>query len=85
MDIEPRLEVFESHLKNFFMLKIGSTWNAASAANSISKLNSHTDSRGQVPWMEVQACMQQHGNNSVPACVAKHARNLTESYYTWNP
>lgn len=68
-------------LKKLFHDKIGSSWLAATAPNSNSKL---ITGRGVLPWEEVARVMRQPGNDSVAAFVSSTVKRLTPNYYVWN-
>ena len=61
---------------------VGSTWDAATQPNTVSKLG--ISGRQIPPWEEVENVMTRTGKDSVPAFVARHARELTSTYYSFN-
>ncbi len=72
-----------ARLKSWFGQVVGCDWATATVANSNSKLGI---TRGQLPWVEVETVMTQTGpETATPGFVAKHARNLTSSFYAWVP
>ena len=61
---------------------VGRTWSTATARNTVSRLGI---TRGVAPWDEMARSMSQTGGNSVPSFVARHARNLTRGFFTFDP
>lgn len=72
-----------ARMKSFLVANIGHDWATATAANVVSKLG--IDARGDVPWNEVRTTMTQHGNDATPAFVARHVRNLSNSFFAFSP
>eukprot|EP00965_Chrysotila_dentata_P065868 2182013-Pleurochrysis_carterae.AAC.1 len=68
-------------LKNLLLNRIGRKWATATRSNTQSTLGL---TRGQVPWKEVSDAMSQSGSDtSTHAFVARHVRNLTNTYYSF--
>lgn len=67
-------------MKAWLMKHVGADWHEATSPNSNSKLGMQ---RARVPWDEMREAMNQRGQQSVTAFVAKHVRGLTSSYYSF--
>ena len=77
-DITSNVESLKAHLNRL----VGSTWDAATQPNAVSKLG--IASRPSPPWEEVVDVMTRTGKDSVPAFVARHVRDLTSTFYSFN-
>jgi hypothetical protein len=77
-DITSTVDKLKSHLRKH----VGSTWDAATQPNRMSKLG--IASRPAPPWEEVDSVMTRTGKDSVPAFVARHVRELTSTFYAFN-
>ena len=64
---------------------LGSTWRGARAKTGPAPWTVAQNERGRPPWEEVKSCMTRAGNDSVANVVARHARELTKTYYTFAP
>ena len=72
-------------LKGELYALMGGTWRAARAQKQRAPWTIAQNQRGAPPWEEVERTMTCGGNDSVANVVARHARNLTKSYYTFVP
>ena len=60
---------------------VGGDWRTATAPRTVSALG--ISARGAPPWDEMHTTMTRAGNDSVPAFVARHVRNLTSGFYVF--
>ena len=65
-------------MKAWLIEKVGADWAEATRANINSELGI---GRGTPPWEEMRTTMSQAGKDAVPAFVARHVRDLTNSFY----
>ena len=80
-DIDKDVEKLKGELRAL----MGSTWRAARAHKARAPWTTSQNERGAPPWDEVERTMTRAGNDSVANVVARHARHLTRSYYTFMP
>ena len=73
------------HLKAELRTLLGNTWRAACRNTARAPWTTSQNERGMPPWEEVQRMMARGGNDSVANVVARHARNLTKTYYIFLP
>lgn len=80
-DIDKEVEKLKSELTSL----LGSTWREARSKTASAPWTTSQNQRGMAPWDEVNNMMTRSGNDSVANVVAKHARNLTKTYYSFMP
>ena len=68
----------------FLVDRVGNTWEEATQRRTESRLGIANIGRGTTPWEEVVREMSKEGDNSVPAYVASHVRDLTSTFYTFS-
>ena len=72
-------------LKKELRKAVGGTWREACTRTGVAPWASAQNQRGRPPWSEIQAVMTASGSKAVGHYIAKKARALTASYYTFKP